>query len=226
MRVLWCVFLPPYVLHPLYHSPILQGRRSGQDGAHRGNHFVRATPLPFHHTVLTLQKSRAHISPQAQRRQNSHRQIPQICSSLCLPAVVLPDRLWACEDVFPAKWTLKFLWMSLRQAVTTDRWIENGLLFMHSLASKPVLSVKGGFPKIARNLKKTETQRTPTVLETLQDSELLRHSVFIMPPDLLRRQPLKLRGKCLQNPGKLWLCRHSKSLCDTKFTTHSKSTTA
>ena len=44
--------------------------------------------------------------------------------------------------------------MSFLQAVTTDRWIENGSLFMHSLGSKTVLSVKGGFPKIARNLDK------------------------------------------------------------------------
>ena len=48
--------------------------------------------------------------------------------------------------------------MSLLQAVTTDRWIENGSLFMHSLGSRTVLSVKGGFPKTARNLKKQKNR--------------------------------------------------------------------
>ena len=61
---------------------------------------------------------------------------------------IMSDLQGVCVCVF------LFLWMSLLKTVTTDRWIEDGSLFMHSLGSKTVLSVKGGFPKVARNLKK------------------------------------------------------------------------
>ena len=71
---------------------------------------------------------------------------PCACQRLCCQTGFGFLRICALQT-----WT--FLWTSLLQAVTTDRWIENGSLFMHSLGSKTVLSVKGGFPKIARNLK-------------------------------------------------------------------------
>ena len=70
----------------------------------------------------------------------------------------------------------------------------------------------------------------PTVLKKLRDGELLRRSVFTMPPQiLLRLEALfeeKIACKTQENFISAGGGRHSKSLCDSKFTTCSKLTTA
>ena len=48
-----------------------------------------------------------------------------------------------------------------------------------------------------------QNPKDPTVLKTLRDSELLRRSVFTTPPDLLRREPLNLRGEMPAKPRKI-----------------------
>ena len=71
--------------------------------------------------------------------------------------------------------------------------------------------------------------KNTAVLEILWNSELLRRSVFTTPPPyLLRREPLfegknarKTQENCVNARG-----RHSKSLCESEFTTHSQLTTA
>ena len=72
--------------------------------------------------------------------------------------------------------------------------------------------------------------KDPAVLKILRDSELLRRSVFNTPPPYLLRRETHLWGeKCLQTQENRVSeggggCRHSKSLCGSKFTTHSKFT--
>ena len=71
--------------------------------------------------------------------------------------------------------------------------------------------------------------KDPAVLKILRDSELLRRSFFTTPPVFTTVWTPLWGEKCLQNPGK-WCQRrmgcHCKSLCDSKFTTRSKLTTA
>ena len=73
-----------------------------------------------------------------------------------------------------------------------------------------------------------ELPKDPAVLQILRDSELLRRSVLLCPPYALCSEPL-FEGKMPAKPRKMVSAqggRQRKSVCDSKFTTHSKFTTA
>ena len=89
---------------------------------------------------------------------NSHRQMPQIFSSLCLPAVALPHWFWALKDVFPAKLDLL---VDEPSASSHNRQMDWKWFALYAFFGfKTVLSVKVGFPKIARNLQKNEKRKS------------------------------------------------------------------
>ena len=69
----------------------------------------------------------------------------------------------------------------------------------------------------------------PYILKTLQDSVLLRRSAFTTSPYTYYVVNPCLRGEMPVKPRKMMSAqggRHSKSLCGSKFTMHSKCTTA
>ena len=109
------------------------------------------------------------------------------------------------------------------------------MLVVARLCSSELTRILGGsseeyansFVKLTGKLSQSQPDpphpKDPAVLKTLRVIELLRHSVFTMPPCLLRYRPLfegKHACKTQENRVNTGGGRHSKSLCDCKFTTH------